>query len=173
MSEMDRGSNNMKNNIEHPWENDAEYMAIVGDLLATKEVQKLDEIVHHHYTTRLIHCLNVSYNGYKVAKKMGWKYEETARAGLLHDLFYEDWRTTTYDKGSYAYNHPRVAYENASKLTDISDLEKDIIIKHMWGATIAPPKYKESFLVTFVDKYCAIKESSVPAFQQLKLKIKN
>ncbi len=34
-------------------------------------------------------------------------------------------------------------------------MEKDIIKKHMWPMTAVPPKYKESFIVTCVDKYCA------------------
>ncbi|MBR2763163.1 MAG: HAD family hydrolase, partial [Lactococcus sp.] len=71
---------------------------------------------------------------------------------------YYDWRETKFAEGSHAYVHPRIAYQNAQKLTTISKLEKDIIIKHMWGATIAPPRYKESFVVTFVDDYVAIKE---------------
>ena len=37
--------------------------------------------------------------------------------------------------------------------------EKDIIIKHMWPLTIIPPRYIESFIITLVDKYCALKES--------------
>ena len=45
-------------------------------------------------------------------------------AGLLHDLFYYDWRTTKFDEGSHAYVHPRIACENALKLTELSDLEK-------------------------------------------------
>lgn len=32
----------------------------------------------------------------------------------------------------------------------------------MWGATLAPPRYKESFVVTMVDKYWAVKEASEP-----------
>ena len=39
--------------------------------------------------------------------------------------------------------------------------EKDIIVKHMWPVTIKFPKYPESFIVTFVDKYSAIQESFV------------
>ncbi|WEV44811.1 HD domain-containing protein [Streptococcaceae bacterium ESL0687] len=147
---------------DKPWEDDSEYMELIADLLVKPEVQKLDEYVHHHHTTRLIHSLNVSYQSFRIARKFGWKKREVARAGLLHDLFYYDWRETKFEEGSHAYVHPRIAYRNALKLTELSELERDIIIKHMWGATIAPPKYKESFVVTFVDKYCAVKERYIP-----------
>ncbi len=46
-----------------------------------------------------------------------------------------------FDEGSHAYVHPRIASQKMlKKITELSDLERDIIIKHMWGATIAPPK---------------------------------
>lgn len=77
-------------------------------------------------------------------------------------MFFYDWRNTKFAK-SHAYVHPRIAYRNACKLTKISPLEKDIIIKHMWGATIAPPRYKESFIVTFVDDYVACMEGKTTA----------
>jgi len=32
----------------------------------------------------------------------------------------------------------------------------------MWGATIAPPRYKEGYIVTMVDKYWAVKEAITP-----------
>ena len=88
----------------------------------------------------------------------------------MHDLFYYDWRTTKFDEGTHAYIHPRIAVKNAEKITDLSDLERDIILKHMWGATIAPPKYKESYIVTFVDKYCAVKEAAQPMTASMKQK---
>lgn len=65
-------------------------------------------------------------------------------------------------RGHMRIFHPRIAVKNAEKITDLSDLERDIILKHMWGATIAPPKYKEGYIVTFVDKYCAVKEAAQP-----------
>lgn len=56
---------------------------------------------------------------------------------------------------------------NARKITKLNRVEEDIIIKHMWGATLAPPRYKESFVVTMVDKYWAIKEATAPWRQKL------
>ena len=87
---------------------------------------------------------------------------------MLHDLFFYDWRTTKFDEGTHAYMHPRIAVKNAEKITELSDLEKDIILKHMWGATIAPPKYKESYIVTMVDKYWAVKEAATPLRNRIK-----
>ena len=31
------------------------------------------------------------------------------------------------------YVHPRIAVKNAEKITELSDLERDIILKHMGG----------------------------------------
>ncbi|CAM2826408.1 MULTISPECIES: HD domain-containing protein [Dellaglioa] len=150
------------------------YMSYVGDLLAKPEVQRLSEYTQHHFSTRLEHSISVSYDSYRIAKKLHLNAKATARAGLLHDLFYYDWRTTKFDRGTHAWIHPRIAVRNAEKLTTLSDLEKDIIIKHMWGATIAPPKYPEGYIVTMVDKYEATSEVSSPVknkskrgFQQL------
>lgn len=39
----------------------------------------------------------------------------------------------------------------------------------MWGATIAPPKYKESYIVTMVDKYWAVKEAVTPLRNRIKI----
>lgn len=152
------------------WREDQEYMSYVEDLLATEEVQRLGNYKQHMHSTRLDHSISVSYYSYKLAKKWKGDARAAARAGLLHDLFYYDWRTTKFDEGSHAYMHPRIAVKNAEKITELSDLEKDIILKHMWGATIAPPRYKESFIVTFVDKYCAVKEASSPMTANIKSK---
>lgn len=156
--------------MTNKWKYDLEYLSYVGDLLAIEEVQKLAEFTQHFHSTRLDHSISVSYYSYKITKKFGWNAKATARAGVLHDLFFYDWRTTKFDEGTHAYMHPRIAVKNAEKITELSDLEKDIIIKHMWGATIAPPRYKEGYVVTMVDKYCAVKEALFPLIQKLKFR---
>ena len=117
------------------WKSDAQYVAIVKDLLAQPAVQKLANYTQHHHSNRLQHSIAVSYDSYRLAKRMHLDYRSTARAGLLHDLFYYDWRTTKFDLGSHAFIHPRVALRNAEKLTNLNAKERDIILKHMFGAT--------------------------------------
>ena len=85
---------------------DQEYMDHVGHLIDTEKVQRLGEITHHYHSTRLEHSINVSYTSYKLAKRLGWDAKSTARGGLLHDLFYYDWRDTKFNK-SHTWIHPR------------------------------------------------------------------
>ena len=144
------------------WKNDAQYVAIVQDLLAQPAVQKLANYTQHHHSNRLRHSCAVSYDSYRIAKRMHLDYRSTARAGLLHDLFYYDWRTTKFDLGSHAFIHPRVALRNAEKITNLNDKERDIILKHMFGATLAVPKYLESLIVSLVDDYEAEHEFFSP-----------
>lgn len=155
-----------------PYKDDQEFMGYVGHLIRTSNMQKLKAIPQHMHSNRLEHSINVSYTSYKIAKKLGWDAKSTARGGLMHDLFYYDWRETKFKK-SHAWVHPRLAVRNARKITQLNKVEEDIIIKHMWGATLAPPRYKEGYIVTMVDKYWALKEALTPlrtAYQKRKEK---
>ena len=87
---------------------------------------------------------------------------------MLHDLFLYDWRKRENGrKGLHAFTHPKSAYENASNLFDLNEKESDIILKHMWPVTIKLPKYKESYILTLVDKYCAMNESYQEIYNRL------
>ncbi|MDO5457034.1 MAG: hydrolase [Atopococcus tabaci] len=145
---------------------DTEYMDIVGDLITNDKLQAMDEITHHYHTTRLRHSLSVSYISYKFAKMRRLDHKSIARAGVLHDFFLEDREEIAdLDMGSHGEAHPKIAFENARDLTTISDLEGDIILSHMFLSCLKSPKpkYKESFLLSYVDKQCAITEFLTPA----------
>ena len=159
----------MKNDA---WQHDKEYLSYVSDLLNNPEVKRLDNYIQHHSSTRLQHCINVSYESYLVAKKMNLDVKSISRGGLLHDLFYYDWRTSKFNLGSHAYMHPRIALRNAEKITNLNDKEKDIITKHMWGLTLSKPKCAESVIVALVDDYDAVREYFSPKYRSLKNKIK-
>lgn len=151
--------------VRAAWENDLEYMNIIQDLFENKYLLKLDDITHHHYTTRLMHSFFVSYMSYKLAKSMNLDYVSTARAGLLHDFFLEERaEVELLGLGSHNSAHPKIALKNAEKITTLNKKEKDIILKHMFLCTFSGgvPRFKESFIVTMVDKYCAIFEVSKP-----------
>ncbi|MDE6005067.1 MAG: HD family phosphohydrolase, partial [Oscillospiraceae bacterium] len=87
-----------------------------------------------------------------------------ARAGLLHDLYF--YHTKTYVKNKHAIKHskyhPQNALANAEKIIKLNDRERDMIYKHMWPVTPEKPKYAETYLITFVDKYCAMIEFILP-----------
>ena len=86
-------------------------------------------------------------------------YKSAARAGMLHDFFLYDWRIKNGRKGLHAFTHGKTACKNASELFELSEKEKDMIIKHMWPVTPQFPKSKEGFILTFIDKHCALAEA--------------
>ena len=127
----------------------------------TKSCCTWKTITHHHFTNRLEHSIRVSYTRVTNLRRK-WKLDAcaTARAGLLHDFFLEDRDgVAALNIGSHADAHPKIACDNACRITEISELERDIILKHMFLVSrCGVPRYKESFVVTYVDKYIAIKE---------------
>lgn len=135
-----------------------EFMSCVDDIIYNDKIQKLDDHTHHYNTSRLQHSINVSYYSFLICHFFGWDYRSAARAGLMHDLFFYDWRVTKFIRSRHASWHPRIACDNAQKICELNPIEKDAILKHMWPCTLVPPKYKESFVVTLVDKVCALFE---------------
>ena len=150
----------MKQYIEELIKKDNEFNNIIRPLIENDTVQQMKNFRQHYETTCFDHCLTAAYYCYCICKKYNLDYKSATRAAMLHDLFLYDWRKRQPDrKGLHAFTHGRTACENACKLFDLNDKEKDIIIKHMWPVTIAFPKSFEGFILTFVDKYCAMYES--------------
>lgn len=144
----------------------SEYYSCIEDVFNSDPVKLMDTFIQHGNITTLEHCINVSYKSYKIAKALKMDYRSAARAGLLHDMFLYDWHSQPKN-GSFfkehGFTHPQIALENAMTHFDLNEIEKDIISKHMWPLTISKiPKYKESFLITFVDKYVACAEFVSP-----------
>ncbi|MDD2620625.1 MAG: HD family phosphohydrolase [Syntrophomonadaceae bacterium] len=139
-------------------DNYTDYQECINDLLLHPMVHEMKQFTHHKSTNCFYHSLNVSYTSYRICKTLGWDHRSAARGGMLHDLFLYDWRTDTERDGRHGFVHPKIALVNASNVAALSNLEKDIIIKHMFPLTWRPPSYKESLLVCLVDKYWAVKE---------------
>ncbi len=137
---------------------DCDYLSLIHDLLEKEEVQYMKNTIQHSNITTFDHVLCVSYMSYRLCKKLNWDCKAAARAGLLHDLVYYDWHTPDPSHRLHGYRHPGFALKNASEITELSELEKNIIFRHMWPLTPIPPRYKEAWVITLVDKYCACRE---------------
>ena len=141
-------------------EDEIEFKEIVKDIISNKTVQKMKDIPQHYSSNCFDHCCKVSYYCYKICKKFNLDYVSAARAGMLHDLYLYNWRDKSIKReGPHAFTHGRIACRNACKEFDLNEKEKDMIIKHMWPLTIALPKSIEGFILTFVDKFCALQEN--------------
>lgn len=137
--------------------NNDEYMDLVFDIIDNKDFNKLKNNKHHGLT-RFEHSVKVSYISYRIAKILRLNCKETARAGLLHDFFDNDDLKGKQLKFRFFY-HPYKSLENADSKFYLSDMERDIIVSHMFP--VIPhkiPKYMESWVVSGVDKVVAIYE---------------
>jgi uncharacterized protein len=138
-----------------------EYINIVHDILTNPEFLRLKDYFHHN-SSIFEHAKMVSYIAYRICKYLNLDYVSGARGGLLHDFFLYDWRNHNepdlHRDKYHGLEHPAIALNNSMKHFNLTKIEKDIIIKHMWPLTITPPRYYESFVVTFVDKYVSSME---------------
>ncbi len=138
-----------------------EYINIVSDILEHDVFRELQNFFHHN-SSIYDHAKIVSYVSYRICKFLNLDYRSAARGGLLHDFFLYDWRDhhePDLAKEKYhGMEHPKIALNNSLKHFPLNDIEKDIIVKHMWPLTLVPPKYQESFVVTFTDKYISSRE---------------
>lgn len=145
---------------EKEYEKDPEYLECVCDILETSIFQSMDQYIQHGNTTCKAHCIQVSYMAYRICKARNWNYRSVARAGLLHDFFLYDWHTYAKETGDcfHGYTHPRKAMNNASRYFELSEPEKNMILRHMWPLTPVPPKYREGYALLYADKFCGLTE---------------
>ena len=153
--------------------NEPEYFSVVGDIYATPEFRSTEKNIQHADITCRQHMLSVSYMSYTASKRKHLQARSAARAALMHDLVYYDW----HEKGDgshrlHGYRHPGFALKNAKALFPLSALEENIILRHMWPLTPIPPKYRESFLVSMADKYCAMHEILIKKFPSYQKKFR-
>lgn len=146
---------------------DREYLNKVYDILENDEFQSMGNIVHHE-GNRLDHSIRVSYYSYKIACILKLDTRKVARAALLHDFFLEENNgATKKEKMKLIINHPEYALANSKKYFELSKLEEDIIVSHMFPIGKHVPKYIESWIVDLVDDVAAVYEKTAIVRKQL------
>ena len=133
-----------------------EFDIINSDILTNNVFRQLDNELHHGIS-RYGHSYRVATWTYKITKKLGLNYKSATRAALLHDFYFSD-ELDTKNSFTALFDHPSKALENASKTYNLTSLEANIIESHMFPFGYKLPKYKESWIVTLVDKSVALYE---------------
>lgn len=137
-----------------------EFLDILKEFSSNRDILLLFKIKQHRTTNRLLHCLHVSYSCFLTCKRHNMDYKSGARAGLLHDFCLEDWRHNKIFKlrHFWGFCHPGLALKESEKRFKVNDLEKEMILKHMFPLTIVPPFHREGYIIMFWDRYWCIRE---------------
>jgi uncharacterized protein len=178
-------------NILDKYKNDNyfyDWYKIVRKILKSKEFQKRRLFLHHENESLWTHSIKVSFLSYKYAVKHGIDAYNCAIAGLLHDFYTKAWQYTKeleYLDDKYkekfikkekckfrelhGISHPIDAFNNSKKYYNkyLNKKVENAIVTHMFPLSLLNgdiPKYKESFVVTMIDKYVSFNISNVKEF---------
>lgn len=134
-----------------------EFYSLVEDITNNKNFNKLNKELHHGIT-RYEHSMRVAKHTYIIGKALNMKnLNETTRAALLHDFYIND-DLKGQSSAKKLGTHPEVALHNSLKYYDLNEMQQDIIKSHMFPCNLTVPKYKESWLVSTVDKTVGLYE---------------
>ena len=134
-----------------------EYLSIVKPILENEEFLKRKNYPHHYQESVYDHVLRVSYDCYRIGKKWKMDYKALAIAGLLHDFYDKPWQSDFEKKPlfqKHGFVHAEQARMNALKYFPdlMNDKIGDMIKTHMFPLNKRIPRYKESWILTLVDK---------------------
>ena len=136
-----------------------------AEILTSEYVQQMKQYPQHGKTNALCHMVAVAWKAYQMAvaweEKKGKALDKRSliRGALLHDLFLYDWHDPNNGHKLHGFSHPYTALQNAEKRFALNRVERNIILRHMFPFTPIPPKYRESKLVSYADKYCSAMET--------------
>lgn len=127
------------------------------------QILKMKQYCQHGKTSTYDHCKNVMTKACNIAIKLNLSNTQINNiiiGSLLHDFYLYDYHGHRIRKeGIHAWTHATTALKNAETYFSLNSHQKNIIISHMFPTCINhPPKCIEAWIVTFVDKYCAIEE---------------
>lgn len=134
-----------------------EYYDIVKSILESDEFLKRKDFPHHYNESVYDHVLRVSYDCFKIGKKLKLDYKALAIAGLLHDFYETPWQSDFIKKPLFerhGFTHAENARKNALKhFPNLMNKKIESMIKtHMFPLNKKIPEYKESWILTIVDK---------------------
>ena len=143
--------------------------------LSEENYDLLDEVIHqlceqgrlleeqnamqHGSTSVYEHSVNVAYKSLLLVEnyRLPVDKQSLVRGALLHDYFLYDWHKP--HGRWHGFKHPAIALKNATRDFKLTEIEKNLIVRHMFPLVPIPPKNIEGGIVCMVDKWCSLKET--------------
>lgn len=135
------------------------FMETIHDILSHPAILSMKDYTAHGETNCLEHSLYVAFTSYRLAVKLGVDPHLLTRGAMLHDLYLYDWHIKGERTGLHGFTHPKEALKNAKTFFELTEIEEQIILRHMWPLTWPPPTKKEALIVSLCDKYCTTLET--------------
>lgn len=137
------------------------FARLAGPYLHAAHMDEMQAYVQHGDTSTYAHSVAVSYYSLALARTLRIRCDEQSlvRGALLHDYFLYDWHDHDAAPDSWhGFTHPRHALDNAMRDFQLTAVERDLIIHHMFPLVPAPPRTREGAIVSAVDKACSLYE---------------
>jgi uncharacterized protein len=148
-----------------------EFYDLISDILCSNEFRQMKHHRHHVKSNARDHSIKVAFLCYLYHKKFSPDFElrEFVRGALLHDYYLYDWHDRTPATRHHVIAHPRRALRNAKqKYPELSDMQRDMILHHMFPLTPMPPTTRAGWLLWFYDKVAAIGDYRRPSSSSAK-----
>ncbi len=94
-------------------------------------------------------------------ERMGVRVDRPSliRGALLHDYFLYDWHDPDPSHRPHGFTHPATALTRALEDFELTERERNIIVRHMFPLVPIPPTCREAWIVCMADKACALHET--------------
>jgi len=122
----------------------------IADLLLNADIQRLARRGAHHFSiNRLEHSLAAAKLSYVVARFINADARVCARAGMLHDWFFEN-RDEHQNRAGANIHHYKISAANARGIGE-SEAVIRAIETHMWLYVRGKPRSKEAWIIWMAD----------------------
>ncbi|MGM9625834.1 MAG: phosphohydrolase [Eubacteriales bacterium] len=138
-----------------------EFACLIRDITHSEDYRVMKERRHHVKGSVYDHSVKVAYLCYRHYKRFGTKIAlpEFIRGALLHDYYLYDRHNKAASPRFHGFVHPRYALGNAKqRYPDLTRIERDMILRHMFPLTPIPPRTKAGWLICFYDKVAAVSD---------------
>lgn len=132
-----------------------------GAILLSAGMQLEKQFMQHGTISVYAHSVSVALLCVQIAAFLPFRVDMASlvRGALLHDYFLYDWHVPDKKHQLHGFRHARWALENAQRDFALNDIERNMILSHMFPLNLVLPRYRESIILCTADKWCALQET--------------